>query len=236
MCSFVKDYIDKNIGEDITTLYIFSDGCAGQNKNNTVVRFLLSLVDTGRFKQIIQIFPFRGHSFLPCDRDFGLIKRKVKKSDRVYSVDDYTTMMKEARRDNPFTIVNVSYEDVLNFKNWWPKYYKISTSSADKRKWSISTYKMMIFSNKSPGTVIAYELIDGLVETSFFLLKTKKTKVQHGMKSVYGQDGVAINVKKLKDIEKLLQYIPEEHLGFYSDIIAWKSIDKDNLDDHDDDD
>ena len=56
------------------------------------------------------------------------------------------------------------------------------------------------------------------------------------MKSVYGQDGVAINVKKLKDIEKLLQYIPEEHLGFYSDIIAWKSIDKDNLDDHDDDD
>ena len=54
----------------IDTLFLFSDSCPGQNKNFTVIQYLYSLVKMGLFQKIQHIFPIRGHSFLPSDRDF----------------------------------------------------------------------------------------------------------------------------------------------------------------------
>ena len=75
----------------------YSEGCAGQNKNNTVIRYLCSLIYARKFAKVVQVILFCGHSFLPCDRDFGLIKRVTKKADRTYSVEEYTDMMVQAR-------------------------------------------------------------------------------------------------------------------------------------------
>lgn len=85
ICSLLNEYITKNIPQNCKELHIFSDNCPGQNKNNTVVRFLMTLVATGRFEKIFQYFPVCGHSFLPCDRDFGVIKRKLKRIDHIYT-------------------------------------------------------------------------------------------------------------------------------------------------------
>jgi len=46
------------------------------------------------------------------------------------------------------------------------------------------------------------------------------------VKAAYAKSGVGINIKKLADIEKLLQYIPEQHIEFYAKIVSWKSTDK----------
>lgn len=66
ICSFLLDYLESHIGPEIEELHIFSDNCAGQNKNHTVVRFPMALVDTRRFKKIFQPFLIRFHSFVPC--------------------------------------------------------------------------------------------------------------------------------------------------------------------------
>jgi hypothetical protein len=79
VCSFLDYYIKNNISSSVDELHLYSDNCGGQNKNHTLSRMLLALTDIGRFKKIIQNFPVRGHSFLPCDRDFALIKRYLKK-------------------------------------------------------------------------------------------------------------------------------------------------------------
>lgn len=61
----------RNLENVTENLIIFSDGCAGQNKNYTMVRFLYFIVHVLKlFKTIIHIFPVRGHSFLPNDQDF----------------------------------------------------------------------------------------------------------------------------------------------------------------------
>lgn len=75
VCSMLMHYIKNNIGPNIKYLYLFSDGCPGQNKNNTMLRFMLALTDSKRFEKVYQYFPTRGHSFLPNDRDFGVIKK-----------------------------------------------------------------------------------------------------------------------------------------------------------------
>lgn len=68
-------YIKNNIGPNIKYLYLFPDGCPGQNKHNTLLRFMLALTDSKRFEKVYQHFPIRGHAFLPNDRDFGVIKK-----------------------------------------------------------------------------------------------------------------------------------------------------------------
>lgn len=88
--SFLHDYISKNVmNKGVKHLYLFSDNCGGQNKNHTVVRYFNALTELKFFDTITQFYPIRGHSFLPCDRTFGAIKRNLKKHDRVYTVWQY---------------------------------------------------------------------------------------------------------------------------------------------------
>lgn len=42
VCSMLMHYIKNNIGPHIKYFYLFSDGCPGQNKNNTLLRFMLA--------------------------------------------------------------------------------------------------------------------------------------------------------------------------------------------------
>lgn len=79
VCSFLLQYIISYVGDHITELHLFCDNCPGQNKNHVFLRFCSALASSGRFAKVEIFFPIRGHSFLPSDRDFGVIKRKLKK-------------------------------------------------------------------------------------------------------------------------------------------------------------
>ena len=50
------EYIKINVPETVKVLCLLFDGRPGQNRNNTVIRFLVSLTDSGRFDEIIIIF------------------------------------------------------------------------------------------------------------------------------------------------------------------------------------
>ncbi|KAJ8887652.1 hypothetical protein PR048_013870 [Dryococelus australis] len=60
-------------------LIIWSDRCVGQNNNWRNIALYCCLVQCPYFSEIHQKFLCSGHSFLPCDRDFALIK-KIKDS------------------------------------------------------------------------------------------------------------------------------------------------------------
>ncbi|KAF2887159.1 hypothetical protein ILUMI_19014 [Ignelater luminosus] len=96
------------------------DNCDGQNKNHTVPRFLAALTDSGRFDKIHYCLPLRGHSFLPCNRDFGRVKRVIRKADRIFSPDEYAQMIKQAcKRADKFTVTIVNTNDIFDIKTWW---------------------------------------------------------------------------------------------------------------------
>lgn len=62
LSSFLNHYMDMYVTDTITELHLFCDGCPGQNKNNTVIRFLMAL-SVQKNKMIHIYFPVRGHSF-----------------------------------------------------------------------------------------------------------------------------------------------------------------------------
>ena len=47
------------VSEDVTTLFLFSDGSPGQNKNSNAMHYLYTIVHTGKFSKITHI---------PCTR------------------------------------------------------------------------------------------------------------------------------------------------------------------------
>lgn len=75
--SFLHDYIQTYLPVSVNKLYIFSDNAFAQNKNQTLMKYLFTLVNkNGRIGQICHQYPEPGHSFLPCDRSFGLIRKE----------------------------------------------------------------------------------------------------------------------------------------------------------------
>lgn len=79
VASFLTDYLTKHVRKQLTS-YIFSRITVPGK-----IRVCLALTDTCKFKVIKQYFPLRGHSYNPCDRKFSVIKRPIKKCDRMYT-------------------------------------------------------------------------------------------------------------------------------------------------------
>ena len=104
-----------------TEVHVYSDNCGGQNKNHALNRVFLALIDTGRFDRIEQYYPIRGHSYIPCDRDFAVKKRKLKKYDRVYTVHQITELIITSSINGKFTVEEVATEDIIDFQKWWQK-------------------------------------------------------------------------------------------------------------------
>ena len=89
-------------------LIAWSDSCAGQNKNFYIIAFWQMLLANGRFGQIEHKFPEVGHTYMDSDRDFAQIEKLCRKTERVFTVDEYHTLMRNAKRRNPFKVTDVS--------------------------------------------------------------------------------------------------------------------------------
>lgn len=59
---------------------LFADNCAGQNKNNSMIQYLLWRVMTGKNKTISLNFMLTGHTKFSPDRNFGILKSKYAKA------------------------------------------------------------------------------------------------------------------------------------------------------------
>lgn len=81
----------------IDTIRLMADGCAGQNKNSTVVGMCQKWFSEApkHIKKMEIIFPVVGHSFLPADRVFGRIEKEFRKRDTIIEPRGYSDIIKE---------------------------------------------------------------------------------------------------------------------------------------------
>ena len=78
--SCLQYYIENKLSPTVTKLKIFSDGCRDRT---TITQWFSTFsrwckqVDSNALNTI---FPFEGHSFLPCDRHFATIENRKRES------------------------------------------------------------------------------------------------------------------------------------------------------------
>lgn len=201
---------------------MFSDSCPGQNRNHTLVRFLMSLTIIQRFRVVNVYFPVRGHSFLPCDRDFGVIKRVIRRLDRIYSPEEYNNIIRTAKKKQPlFEVKPIESEQIRDFKNWWPTFFKktsTSVRSRPKQSFKISMYKHLIFKEEENGYLTGHASIDGINVDIFKLFKGGNLMLPTE-KAYSGK--VPIKSKKIEDVSKVMHYIPDQYREFYGNISLW---------------
>ena len=202
--------------EVVDTLYLFPDGCGGQNKNSIVMCFLYSLVKLGRFRLIVHTFPIRGHSFLPCDRDFALIEKLAVKNDTVYVPAQWISLIQSARPSNPFYCVTVNQQMVYDFRSHNAKLFKNAYKS-EGRKIRIRDTKVFQYSDSHPSEVWVRYSMSELAPWEKFSIEKPRARITLPERVAYSGQ-LPIKSAKLDDLRKLEKYIPPDYKHFYTNL------------------
>ena len=184
MVSCLQHYINNHLDKKVRKLFIFTDGCRGQNHNNTMVQYLHSLVINGRFEMVMHQLPTRGHSHLPCDRDFGVIERLQRKQDHVELYTGWNHIIKQRS-----ALIEMNGSLIKTYKTGLSKYYRLNP-----KDWKITKYKQFCYNSLQDITVS--EDMNGSVQKRFQLLKRWVSKLPYPSDPFYTTP-CAVNPKKI---------------------------------------
>ncbi|KAG8313002.1 hypothetical protein J6590_010094 [Homalodisca vitripennis] len=152
--------------------------------------------------------------------------RKLKKYDRLFTSYEVVEQIVKSSIPGKFLVKKVNCDEILDFKNWWGKHYKLRTVSKEAKNlkresrvcFGISKLYHFVYRSELKGYIAAYSTINGLDKQTFFM------SAQSGMPSAptrlaYPGGKIPLKEAKANDIKKALQYVLEEHLEFYNEIV-----------------
>lgn len=217
--SFIEHYIQTFLPPDVTDLYIFSDNAFAQNKNQTLVKYLYTLIniESNNITQVIHQYPEPGHSFLPCDRSFGLIEKNKRRKERVYTPEEWRNLVQKTSKH--FTVINVQQGMIRNHTEHFKKVFK-SFKGTGKQKFAISTYRIFKYTRNK--AFIECSVTAGItVFSSFSLIKTNRQSQLSLPSELAYKNRLLINDKKIKDCKSLVQkYVPLADQAYYNTIFG----------------
>ena len=225
--SCLMHYIEHHVPENINKLIIFSDNCAGQNKNINLSLLLLRYIHSGRFSMIKHYFLISGHSYLPCDRVFGDLEKHFH-GHEIYTTPHYVELMRSARRDSPFTVIEMESDSFINLDPLQEKCSKTQLCRAGFKDGRMFQYS----ENFKLGIAIWKHYSEDIASPV-------NVKLQKGRGSTYNQanfdltsvnlplkypNGVKLRNEKLNDLEHLLRFIPLGYRTWYDDLFAEQGL------------
>lgn len=194
-------------------LIIWSDNCAGQNKNKMVVYVMLFLVSNGVFDTIQQNFLTSGHSFMACDRDFALIEKR-KRVMKSFVPNDLHEVIKLAKYNPPFAIVNMENLGFFNISN-------AADEVINTKTLNISRVVQIRIDSRKPGKVPTKETFNDLEDwkETLVLKKGKTTADLKGNLTLLAQESKITDNKK-KSLASMIPYLrQQEHKEFYRKLL-----------------
>ena len=142
------DYFFSHYGLGESTASLHADNCSGQNKNNTMVQYLMWRVLTGLHHTIKLHFMITGHTKFSPDACFGLVKRKFRQAD-VSSLDDLARVVEESAACNICQLVGAQDGSTIVPSRDWAGFL----SSHFRRLDGIKQYHHFRFERDHPGVV-----------------------------------------------------------------------------------
>lgn len=220
--------IANSVPAECDKLIIFSDNCSGQNKNINLSLLLLRYIHSGRFKLIRQYYLMSGHSYLPCDQDFGILERYFV-GHEIYTTAHYTQMMREARRENPFNVIEMDRDGFYDLDPLQQAMTKTHLTKAGFKDARVLLYSadfmqgLQICSSYSeeafnaPTQVKLQKGKGAAYQLSKFDLSTIDLPLKY-------PNGVKLKSDKLEDLNYLLRFIPIGYKTWYEDLFATQGL------------
>lgn len=219
IASIIFHHLQKSDLTNVQEIKLFCDGCPGQNKNMTVTGMLcqwLSNTETD-VNKITMVFPIVGHSFLPADRVFGRIEKKIRKVDTLIDPQEYLNIFSE------FGTVRKVTEEVA-VADWKTEVSSV-LKSAGGLHFKFAPSKRIIIKKDRKGNISLQgeEHYRSDLGVPKGILKKGKTLAM--IKPQLLTSTVSIKPEKLTDVDKLLKkhfgadWRDIETLNFYREIL-----------------
>ena len=149
---------------------------------------------------------------MPCDRDFSIIKRELRRHNREYSIQEIKKIIIKCSNQRKFLVVDVGSSSlVYDVKSWWPVHYKKNVTSIEtlgkprnqQTQFAISKFHHFQYDFDNIGQSKASEIINGIVKHTFMMRKNTQSKVNLPEQLLYPNGKVLIKSVKLNDLKKV---------------------------------
>lgn len=229
VASCIKKWVDEEMEKGkFDKLVVVSDNCAGQNKNLNLVLYYLRELHASRLVSIDHVYLIPGHSYMDCDRAFGVIEKKIRRTGNVYTPDHYCSLIHTSVANN-YPVVRMKQEDFLDFS--------VLEKFVTKRRAPGSAFKdarkIMLRDTFKEGYLLKpdYDPADNII-TEVVLQKDRRRRSTSGSiwtRTKFDLSAVPLAPKytkplllrdgKVDDIAFLMRLIPSEHHTFYRKIV-----------------
>lgn len=111
------DFLKMSDARDIKIVYLFADGCSGQNKNSIVASTLLYVINnTTNIQEITLRFSVPCHGQNEGDSVHSTIGHALKTCGDIFVPSQLPPIFRLARRNKPYVVKVLTYTDFLDFK------------------------------------------------------------------------------------------------------------------------
>ncbi|KAK4324158.1 hypothetical protein Pmani_005161 [Petrolisthes manimaculis] len=197
-------------------MYDMYEDC-GQNKNKNVILSCLRKIHANRLESIQHYFMVPGHSYLPCDRDFGVIELKVRPVS-VFTTDHYSELIKKANRVHPFIVIDVTRDF---FKDYDVMQKEVSW--AGMKAAGLINARVLIYSSNFKAGLHIQQNYGDIVPPKEVNLEKKKDKGKLNLSTfnlpLKYPGTVLLSKEKLADLKVLMTYVNPAYKPFYTTII-----------------
>ena len=146
------------------SVHLHADNCTGQNKNNSMMDYLMWRVMTGRHTDITYSFLVVGHTKFSPDWCFGLFKRLFKRTP-VSCMGDIADVVNKSAVCNHAQLVATEEREVVPTRDW-----ASFLAPHLKKIVGIKKFHHFRFTSSSPGTVFVRQYAD-ISETALSLVR-----------------------------------------------------------------
>ncbi|CAH1114904.1 unnamed protein product [Psylliodes chrysocephalus] len=101
----------RSLPSTVTKIVAYSDSCGGQNKN--ISKLFSFIVQATNITEIHHKFLEPGHTYMECDRSFGLIEKKKRQIPQVFIPADWETVIRGTSAK--FVVYEMNKDDFFSF-------------------------------------------------------------------------------------------------------------------------
>lgn len=218
LCTFIE--FNEEFIKDKKHLIVWSDSCAGQNKNFQTICLYQYLVLKGFFSSIDHKFPEVGHSYLDSDRDFGRIEKVLRKQETIYVPDQYRDIIRKASKKNHVTDMSNHFRDIDNLQLQLKLVQKKKNLLNEKIAFRDGIKWLRV---EEFGSYLYKENYDPCTPFKTVSILQNENRRPHSedvqLRRVNEKTG-KLSQKKILNLRDQMPYVKEEYRWFYNEILG----------------
>ncbi|KAB0800826.1 hypothetical protein PPYR_06565 [Photinus pyralis] len=201
-------------------LIIWTDSCAGQNKNFLMICLYQYLVQRDHFKTIDHKFPEVGHSYLDSDRAFGRIEKRLRKHQTICTPEEYREVIASSSKKN--LVINMEN----HFRNTEDLPQKMKLLNRKK-----NLLKEKIHFRDGIKWIHVDEFVSYLYKESYDLcVPFLKVNIRKSVASIdtlprdfyiprHLEKTGSLSQEKIENLKEQLCFVPDQHKWFFEQIL-----------------